>query len=864
MKSKRHESLRGAVLIMVLTVMFVLIIMLMATLTVVSTAGQRIYTKYEENQAYYTARSALDVFTQNMLSDADYYAYEGSSARQYNYTDNTGATPIVKSADMKQGKALQLDLYKIRSQAETAVKEGYTEGGVKYTDLKWAENALVGDGTFVASTPEEGNYTLDKYSSVTGSISSTKEGLDYIEYDITLPAVDDGSNKYAKMVDKDINDKDGDGKKDDQIARIKVEVLDRHYATDPTYTTSQMAEIVNGSDTTKIADLRTAIQNGQRSKDYMKIKVTSTVELEGVEGTAIVIFETVEKESPASNHALTTTGGFSGGSGAQVRVAGGVASMDIGTSALGDGNNMSGTMFSLGSFNIVSSSGTALNKGEQLVAMGGLSSTNDAKIVSKGDGTFAFLGGTTTLGHNDSFGDSSNNVPVIAEKIVRNSASSLKIYGDAYVNTFEYTDSNPFNVQISGTLYVQNLVLPDSYFKWSDPYWDLDSSKISFANVKLCDNFTIKNASGTVNVNPTNINTTLLIGGTTSGTHASVAGASGRKAFDINDFTAVKKDEKIYRQYDFPDSGFELKDSKGNKLTKIEIPSAQAYFGDFFIKDAFHETTGDLKNASNQTNANPADPVNAYTQIYNDTNKNYWLKTGADMLAEYLNLPALPAGERYVIGTAGANQTSIIDKLGSGNVAALPPAGGEIDVSSGDKYFLMDGSYSGCTWTVKGSGRAIFLIKEDSNTNIIKADGSVDWTKHVTANLDNCKIITEDINDSTDKISNGTTKAPHVDIYGGTGSYLGTGNQNAITGYIMMPTGFCYMNNGGKLKGTIEYNNGNGGKVNISNTAIIGSLICKEFAESNQTGIIYLDKDSGADTPGEPHLTVQASRYSRN
>ncbi len=862
MKSKRHESLRGAVLIMVLTVMFVLIIMLMATLTVVSTAGQRIYTKYEENQAYYTARSALDVFTQNMLSDADYYAYDSSGKRKYEYTDNTVSPAVEKDADMKQGKALQLDLYKIRSQAETAAKEGYTEGTNTYHDLKWAENAVLDDNTFLTGTPEDENYSLSKTDSYTKN-GTTYKGLEYIEYDVTLPAVSDGSNKYAKMLDTDRNDKDGDGDKTDQVARIKVEVLDRHYATDPTYTASQMAEIVNGSDTTKQAELRTAIQNGQRSKDYMKIKVTATVELEGVEGTAIVIFETIEKETPASNHALTTTGGFSGGSGAQVRVAGGVASMDIGVSALGDGNNMSGTAYTLGTFNIVSSSGTTLNKGEQIIAMNGLTSTNDAIINSNGEGTFAFLGGTNNLSHNDRFGDASHNVPLIAEKIVKTSSNEFKIFGDAYVNTFEYTDSNPFNVNVSGTLYVQNLVLPDSYFIWSDPYWDLDTTKINLSKIKLCDNYTIKNVSGTVNVNPTNLNTTLLVGGAAVGSHASFANASSRKPFDINDFTAVKKDEKIYRQYAFPDTNFQLKDSKGNPLTSIEIPSAQAYFGEFFIDDAFHETTGDLKNYTNQTNADPADPVNAYATIYGDTNKNAWLKTGADMLAEYLELPALPAGERYVIGTAGANQTSIIDKIGSGNVLPLPVGGGELDVSTGDKYYLMDGSYSGCTWTVKGSGRAIFLIPEDSNTKLLDGTGNVDWSTHVTTRLDNCKIITEDIDESTDKITNGTTKAPHVDIYGGTGSYLCTGNQNAITGYIMMPTGFCYMNNGGKLKGTIEYNNGNGGKVNISNTAIVGSLICKEFAEANQTGIIYLNKDSGADEPGEPHLTVQASRYSR-
>ena len=95
-KSKQRQSLSGTVLIMILTVMFVLIIMLMATLTVVTTASQRIYTKFEENQAYYTSRSALEVFTSTMLSDNQYLSDDGSGEQQ--------------------GYQLQKALYSIKSQ----------------------------------------------------------------------------------------------------------------------------------------------------------------------------------------------------------------------------------------------------------------------------------------------------------------------------------------------------------------------------------------------------------------------------------------------------------------------------------------------------------------------------------------------------------------------------------------------------------------------------------------------------------------------------------------------------------------------------------------------------------------------------
>ncbi|MBP1550297.1 MAG: hypothetical protein J6A05_09870, partial [Oscillospiraceae bacterium] len=119
-KSKQRQSLHGAVLIMVLTVMVVLIIMLMATLTVVTTAGQRVYTKFEENQAYYTARSALDIFTESMLYDENYYANDGASTLKYSYTDkdpSTGTDKIFsKAVDLTQGQAIQGEIYKIKSQ----------------------------------------------------------------------------------------------------------------------------------------------------------------------------------------------------------------------------------------------------------------------------------------------------------------------------------------------------------------------------------------------------------------------------------------------------------------------------------------------------------------------------------------------------------------------------------------------------------------------------------------------------------------------------------------------------------------------------------------------------------------------------
>lgn len=165
MKSKRLGSFAGTVLIMVLTVMLVLIIMLMATLTVVSTASQRIFTKYEEQQAYYTARSALDVFTGKLLNDSQY----------------------IVSGTETQGYLLQKDLYTIPVNNNTLTPTERAKKDIAFTD-------------------STGEYY--------GPIISDK----YIDYKVTLPDLNGGSgDKYGKFSD------------DNSTVTIRVEVLDRVY-----------------------------------------------------------------------------------------------------------------------------------------------------------------------------------------------------------------------------------------------------------------------------------------------------------------------------------------------------------------------------------------------------------------------------------------------------------------------------------------------------------------------------------------------------------------------------------------------------------------------------------------------------------
>ncbi|MDE6599463.1 MAG: hypothetical protein K2K34_05220, partial [Oscillospiraceae bacterium] len=206
MKGKRLRSLGGTVLIMILTVMLVLIIMLMATLTVVTTASQRIYTKYEENQAYYSARSALDVFTQNLLYDKAYYAYTDSGSKKL-HTYGDGETD-----GMKQGLALQLELYKLKTK-DTADADVPTS----------IQNLLQSEFTTYAGTlasPNKKDEYLTNFGvEVTGSSYESS-----VVYEVEFPKLMDGvtagdgsgSHNFGELADK-------------RKARITVEVLSREY-----------------------------------------------------------------------------------------------------------------------------------------------------------------------------------------------------------------------------------------------------------------------------------------------------------------------------------------------------------------------------------------------------------------------------------------------------------------------------------------------------------------------------------------------------------------------------------------------------------------------------------------------------------
>lgn len=455
-KGKQHRKVSGAVLVMVLIVMVVLIIMLMATLTVVTTAGQRIYTKYEENQAYYSARSALDIFTQNLLEDAEYYAYDSSGAIvQYNYTDNTGTAA---TANMKQGLALQLELYKIRSQAQqTSVVAKSQNSTLSDADAKlamdFAENMDSGD-VFTAGTPEDNNY-------------STSAALDSITYQVTLPTLKDpkasGTQQsyYGEMVDQSAGV---------QKATIKVEVLDRMYDMAGNYGNNEDeirkticylfagknpdGSSMSGTEkTNKIAALKNDIKNGDRSKDKFKLKITSTVTYLGHEATAVLIYDSSERPAVNSNRAITTVNDISQGSG--VFPIGGASALSTGKFEINQGAVAVGNLFIKGSLSTDGGSDTFMFKDTTHTVFDDVTFQN-SYFDWKEAGSVLYSQGNVNLGIATNYGLLGKETNIVASGVrFVDDGKFAQVYGNIFCDTFyvEHLSAAANTLSISGPVY---------------------------------------------------------------------------------------------------------------------------------------------------------------------------------------------------------------------------------------------------------------------------------------------------------------------------------------------------------------------------------------------------------------------------
>jgi hypothetical protein len=381
-------KLRGAVLLLVLTVMFMLMILLMATLAMVSSSNQKAYVKFEENQAFYSAASALEVFWDGALSDNAFLAADSGGALKDYIKEDGNTAPGV----LTQGRELELELYKLAplspfgglTTADIAAK---IDGGT-VTD---AEDLI----DFFSKTTDKEDFAAspnDYGKQFVMDTAEPKEIAFFVEYPAVTSPTAGGFGRYA-----DINPNAGTDKAP-QVATIKIEVIDRFYDVTGVDYTTLMAYLdpavpltgtgslpvpaaigmTDGSNKIDMAKLtQTLHQSGDRTKDHFDIRVTAESMLMGVKGSAAVELKSSAPvvAAPAADTAIKSFG-FTEDGGSGYNAVGGATGLSDMTVAMG---NVSGMLYSEGNIVFDSTGAVTGEDSMQYKATG----AEGAYIVSK-------------------------------------------------------------------------------------------------------------------------------------------------------------------------------------------------------------------------------------------------------------------------------------------------------------------------------------------------------------------------------------------------------------------------------------------------------------------------------------------------
>ena len=834
--SKKRQSLRGAVLIMILTVMVVLIIMLMATLTVVTTAGQRVYTKYEENQAYYTARSALDVFTQNMLNDNNYVV----SGVSYSYTDDDGT---VKTVPMKQGLALQLDVYKIKSQCDYSespervdafTQLGITDEADKLAALGFAENMYESDKVFgtAANIPENTNFSV---STVALNAEST---TDYIEYTVTFPAMTDGTNNYNKLVD-------------DNTAKIRVEVLSRVYNTSPAYSEKDMMNVIkNGSPADKQA-LKDAIKAGNRSKDRIRLKVTSTVEFMDVEGTSVLVYDTQTPPIVNSSRAVTTFGGTNL---KNMNIVGGVSTVE--PVNWGNTGSIYGAIYAEDYWNNTSQSAQIYLTDNECYYIGGNATADNSgfKVKSyaltdttdKDARPFVYIDGGGFGVSNSQIGGTAALDAEKVDLIIRTDPTDLTQVGIKGYNAFNVNG----DVYCKGSVDISGY---DSFTVNGDLYID-GAVTISGANHKweLTDGKLLFNGVPATNVYLSKVSTVNGVAATSI-----TDGVAG--TFDPFDFTTDKVPTT-------PDIDIELP----NGVKKVITTHATMYNQYYQI-----DSTGAIKLDGS---GNPM-PITAEQKAFTTSQAD--LNVGNYSTKQFTATDIGTTGTLSCLANNGGTVLTTVDSEGKSTVTAVSDintAGNKLayvlSENGGDpnkKYGGAEGGDTSTYWYIHGGGTVELLLEPGTYYgNIVVADDTtlIMYAPSGTYKMDKLAVWTETVYNA---YVNGTSidvgmygdnlKAPRIFYYFSDGATFSAENMFFMTGYFYGP-GASIDPVKQKYDINMQYNDNPIGAVGVS---FIGSVLCKDLKYENALGgVAYINPDADSVDHGNPILGWLPFRYTRN
>lgn len=421
-ESKRpNYRTKGAVLIMVLTIMFVLIIMLIATLSVVANAKKRTYTSFEETQANLTARSAIEFFVKDLSNNND-KDIPGSVDPYY-----------TTSTEMTYARQIELDIRTL-----TALDTDKSVSGTGTTD-KWYTN-WKNDNTLIPPTGcDPTNFSYDDndpdalykedFATALDSPYNSYSTDTMLKYEVTLPKAENGTNKYGKFADSD------------QKVIVTVEVLDRYFN--------------KGTDGTTIS-----AKFGDRTKDYVKLRVTATAVFNDYESTTVIIVEPTNPPTVLRND--FTKGVVATGTATATPKIYALGGMAANSNYTMTDNNIFDSLYVNGDLTFGSSGTLNLGPDCYIVATGDIYYNSSAELLSRTNKSYIYAGGTFNMTVNGKIGDSSHPLDIICNggKITQGGPIYGDIYceGDLYLNQVQIYG----NIYCNGTVYLGNTYLTEN------------------------------------------------------------------------------------------------------------------------------------------------------------------------------------------------------------------------------------------------------------------------------------------------------------------------------------------------------------------------------------------------------------------
>lgn len=394
----RHGKLKGAVLLMVLAVMTVLIIMLAGAMAIASTATNRANANYEESQAYYTARSGVDVLTQTIMGDSKYKS------------DGSGGLTAIASGSSDKSQALELE--------EAIAGELTTDGsGKPVYDV--SSSLMAWDSiNDPKATQLKANYPTNWQTIIRNS---------YMIFDVSDISWNDGSS--GMMADP------GAGK-----VQVKIQLLKLNY-DDGSATGKNRNSFGIGT-----GKKTTTLENGSSTTYYIKdmwVLMECTATYNGVSATVSKVITPIEKEK-ATNVGFTSVGSASLNN--NVDVLGGAVTG--GSFNWGNDGTVMGSVFINGDVNVNAQKGLDFTNGESLVVNGDFIPQNNVTIRSNASAAsssaapFMFVNGTISGGNTLKINPGDNPFSVITKNYKTGGNTPNTLYGNLYIDGYYYGDGN--------------------------------------------------------------------------------------------------------------------------------------------------------------------------------------------------------------------------------------------------------------------------------------------------------------------------------------------------------------------------------------------------------------------------------------